>query len=192
MHLKRELQSSCKGAKLMQEYLSHAKQLRDNLAAFGEHIIDADLQQIILIGLDTTYDPIVAVLTAILGNNIPMDDFQAHLFAFDQRIEAQNALLQHHPVANIATQHRFDASFMTTTGWAAVGTIAWDNEGKVVGAAVRRFKARSAKEAEIVAAEVAILLAKAKGWNVVRLKETARRGYQSFEQIQHVLGFLLV
>ncbi|KAF9620570.1 hypothetical protein IFM89_013235 [Coptis chinensis] len=113
MHLKRELQSSCKGAKLMQEYLSHAKQLRDNLAAFGEHIIDADLQQIILIGLDTTYDPIVAVLTAILENNIPMDDFQAHLFAFDQRIEAQNALLQQHPVANIATQHR-ESEIMNT------------------------------------------------------------------------------
>ncbi|KAF9596163.1 hypothetical protein IFM89_007481 [Coptis chinensis] len=85
----------------MQEHLSHVKQLSDNFTAFGEKINDANLEQIILIG-----PIIVATLTATLENNIPMNDFRAHLLAFEQRIEAQHALLQQLLVANIATHHR--------------------------------------------------------------------------------------
>ncbi|KAF9604240.1 hypothetical protein IFM89_004946 [Coptis chinensis] len=47
---------------------------------------------------------------------------------------------------------------------------AWDSEGKVIGAGIRKFKAKSAEEAEMVAAEVAIGLAIAFGWNEVYIE----------------------
>ncbi|KAF9604560.1 hypothetical protein IFM89_008004, partial [Coptis chinensis] len=50
------------------------------------------------------------------------------------------------------------------------GTQAWDSEGKVIGAGIRKFKAKSAEEAEMVAAEVAIGLAIAFGWNEVYIE----------------------
>ncbi|KAF9588457.1 hypothetical protein IFM89_010216 [Coptis chinensis] len=68
-----------------------------------------------------------------------------------------------HVIPNYCITIRFDASFQSTLGWAAARCIAWDNVGKVVGAATRRFKGRSAKETEMVAAKVVILLAISSG-----------------------------
>ncbi|KAF6135928.1 hypothetical protein GIB67_006820 [Kingdonia uniflora] len=86
-------------------YFLHAKELADSLAASGHLMSDPDLQQIILSGLDNAYDAIVTTLTATMAD-ISMNDFYAHLIAFDMRLEAQTIMLQQHPVANVATQQR--------------------------------------------------------------------------------------
>ncbi|KAF9595393.1 hypothetical protein IFM89_000311 [Coptis chinensis] len=39
-------------------------------------------------------------------DDIEIDEFQSHLFAFEMRLEAQNAALLPTPTANIVTQHR--------------------------------------------------------------------------------------
>ncbi|KAF6144436.1 hypothetical protein GIB67_024663 [Kingdonia uniflora] len=103
MQLRCELQTMRKGSKPMKDYFLHAKELADSLAASGHPISDPNLQQIILSGLDNAYDAIVTTLTATMAD-ITMDDFYAHLIAFDIRLEAQTVMLQQHPVANIATQ----------------------------------------------------------------------------------------
>lgn len=51
-------------------------------------------------GLDAAYDPIVTVLTATLAE-IPMSDFQAHLLAYDMRLESQQSLLQSNTIARL-------------------------------------------------------------------------------------------
>ncbi|KAF9612606.1 hypothetical protein IFM89_002202 [Coptis chinensis] len=90
----------------MVEYFDRAKRLQDRLAASGEVVCDSDVQNILLNGLDSVYDAIVTTLTARL-NDIEMDEFQSHLFAFEMRLEAQNlCILCHTPTTNIATQHR--------------------------------------------------------------------------------------
>ncbi|KAF9625819.1 hypothetical protein IFM89_027262 [Coptis chinensis] len=79
-----------------------------HLAVIGsarEVVRDSDVQNILLNGLDSAYDAIVTTLTARL-DDIEMDEFQSHLFAFEMRLEAQNAALLPTPTANIATQHR--------------------------------------------------------------------------------------
>ncbi|XP_074361424.1 uncharacterized protein LOC141701687 [Apium graveolens] len=105
MQLRRELQTMRKGSKSMQQFFSHAKQLADSLAASGYPIVTSDLQQIILVGLDSSYDPIVTALTTTAAD-ASMDDFFAHLLAFEMRIDAQTALLQQQPVAHVASQQR--------------------------------------------------------------------------------------
>ncbi|KAF6134584.1 hypothetical protein GIB67_022324 [Kingdonia uniflora] len=105
MQLRRELQTMHKGSKPMKDYFLHAKELTDSLAASGHPMSDSDLQQIILSGLDNAYDAIVTMLTTTMAD-ITMDDFYAHLIAFDMRLEAQTVMLEQHPVANVATQQR--------------------------------------------------------------------------------------
>ncbi|KAF6152609.1 hypothetical protein GIB67_013056 [Kingdonia uniflora] len=83
----------------MPEYFDHAKTLADSLAASEHPLPEADVQQIILSGLDFAYDAIVASLTATV-DDIMMDDFQAHLLAFGMRVEAQQAILTSQPLAN--------------------------------------------------------------------------------------------
>lgn len=62
-----------------------AKQLSDNLAACGQAITPANLQQYILNGLDSAYDAIVTTLTAA-NVDITLKDFQAHLLSFEMRL----------------------------------------------------------------------------------------------------------
>lgn len=47
---------------------------------------DSNLQQVILNDLDTTYDAIVTSLTATI-NDTSMEDFHAHLQAFESRVQ---------------------------------------------------------------------------------------------------------
>ncbi|KAF6145360.1 hypothetical protein GIB67_016821 [Kingdonia uniflora] len=88
MQILRELQTIRKGSKTMSQYFLHAKQLVDSLATTGNPMNDSNLQQIILSGLDFAYDVIMTTLTATV-DDIDMDDFYAHLLAFDMRVEAQ-------------------------------------------------------------------------------------------------------
>lgn len=85
MQIRRELQTMRKGSLSMFEYFLRAKQLLDTLAASDQALLDTDLQQIILSGLDSAYDAIVTTLTAAI-DNFSMDDFQAHLLAFEMRL----------------------------------------------------------------------------------------------------------
>lgn len=62
----------------------------DNLAAYGQIISEPDLQQLILGGLSSEYNPIYTKLTTMV-NEIPMEDFQAHLNAFQKRLDQQRA-----------------------------------------------------------------------------------------------------
>ncbi|KAF5188495.1 hypothetical protein FRX31_021919, partial [Thalictrum thalictroides] len=78
-------------AKILQVESSH---LADNLAASGHPILESDLQQIIL-------NAIVMTLTSTV-TDITIDDFYAHLLAFDMHLESQNAILQSPPFANLA------------------------------------------------------------------------------------------
>ncbi|KAF8379933.1 hypothetical protein HHK36_027398 [Tetracentron sinense] len=94
-----------KGSLSMTEYFLHVKQLADHLAASGQPMLDTDLQQTLLSGLDSSYDAIVTTLTATI-DDFSMDDFQAHLLAFEMRLEAQQALFHQQPVANVANQNR--------------------------------------------------------------------------------------
>ncbi|KAF6146593.1 hypothetical protein GIB67_008879 [Kingdonia uniflora] len=105
MQVGRELQIMRKGSKPLKDYFLHAKELANSLAAFGHLMSDPDLQQIILSGFDSASDAIVTTLTATMAD-ITMDDFYAHLIAFNMRLEAQTIMLQQHPVANVATQQR--------------------------------------------------------------------------------------
>lgn len=109
MQLRRELQTIRKGSQTMQHYFLKAKQLADSLASSGHPIETSDLQQIILAGLDSAYDAIVTTLTTTVTDS-SMDDFYAHLLAFDMRVEAQIIALQQNPVANVATQQRNSSS----------------------------------------------------------------------------------
>lgn len=67
-----------KGSNTMQQYFLHVKQLADSLAASGNKLVDTDLQYTILSGLDSSYDSIVASLTATV-NDLSMDEFYSHL-----------------------------------------------------------------------------------------------------------------
>ncbi|KAJ8633327.1 hypothetical protein MRB53_026663 [Persea americana] len=92
-----------KGNMTMDDYLQHAKQYADSLAASGQPMAESDIQQVILNRLDTAYDAIVTSPTTTLAYT-PMEDFQAHLLAFESRIQSQNLVDQVTPVANIATK----------------------------------------------------------------------------------------
>ncbi|OVA06334.1 hypothetical protein BVC80_8881g26 [Macleaya cordata] len=87
----------------MQDYFLHGKKLADALAASGTPVSGAVLQQHLLGGLDSAYDPIVATLTATF-TDIPMADFQAHLMAFEMRLEAQSSLMQNTTAVNVAAR----------------------------------------------------------------------------------------
>ncbi|KAF8402888.1 hypothetical protein HHK36_010980 [Tetracentron sinense] len=104
MQIRRELQTMRKGNLTMVDYFQKAKQLADNLAASGNTMPDCDLQQCLINGLDSAYDAIVTTLTATLENT-SMDDFQAHLLAYDMRLEAQQSALATVPVVNMAAQN---------------------------------------------------------------------------------------
>lgn len=101
MYLRRELQTIRKGSLTMADYFLKVKRLGDALAASGEPIRNSDLQQMLLSGLDSSYDAIVTTLTATL-NEVPMDDFQAHLLAFEMRLDSQNSTLHSNNVLNVA------------------------------------------------------------------------------------------
>lgn len=89
MQIRRDLQSMRKGNVTMIDYLQDAKQLADSLAASGQPMAESDHHQVILSGLDVAYDAITNSLTTTL-EHIPMDDFQAHLLAFESRLQSHN------------------------------------------------------------------------------------------------------
>ncbi|KAL5727387.1 hypothetical protein ACHQM5_000592 [Ranunculus cassubicifolius] len=93
MRLRRSLQHIRKGNLSMQEYLLKAKRLSDSLAAAGPPSI--------LTSLESSYDAIVTTLTTTM-NSISMSDFQAHLLAYDMRLEDQTRLVAEPPSANVA------------------------------------------------------------------------------------------
>lgn len=62
-----------------------------------------DLQQVILSGLDTSYDAIVTSLTTTLVDTT-MEDFQAHPLAFESRLHSQNQVDELTPSVNIAAR----------------------------------------------------------------------------------------
>lgn len=63
-----------KGNKTIDEYYLDAKQLADKLAASNQAISSIGLQHMMLSGLDSSYDPIVIVLTATIAD-LHIDDF---------------------------------------------------------------------------------------------------------------------
>ncbi|RZC76131.1 hypothetical protein C5167_000255 [Papaver somniferum] len=71
--LQRQLQTIRKGGLSMNEFFLQAKKISDDLAACGEPFSDAAVQQMLLAGLDSSYDPIVATLTTI--SDLSMADF---------------------------------------------------------------------------------------------------------------------
>ncbi|OVA11052.1 hypothetical protein BVC80_1741g26 [Macleaya cordata] len=91
--LRRELTNIRKGNLSMEAYFLKIKRLSDDLAASDNSLLESDLQQIILGGLDTEYDPIVATLTALI-DDMEMDEFQAHILTFEMRFDSHNAILQ--------------------------------------------------------------------------------------------------
>ncbi|KAJ8624181.1 hypothetical protein MRB53_032711 [Persea americana] len=103
MQIHRDLQTMLKGNMTMDDYLQRAKQYADSLAASGQPMAESNIQQVILNGLDTAYDAIVTSLTTTLADT-PMEDFQAHLLAFESRIQSQNLVDQVTSLANIATK----------------------------------------------------------------------------------------
>ncbi|KAL8146005.1 hypothetical protein AgCh_003947 [Apium graveolens] len=100
IQLKRELQNMRKGNKTMAEYYLHAKRLTDSLAASGQPISSTDLQHMMMSGLDSSYDPIVTVLTASVAP-LHMDDFYSNLLAYEMRLESQITNFPQ-PMANLA------------------------------------------------------------------------------------------
>ncbi|KAL5700957.1 hypothetical protein ACHQM5_026347 [Ranunculus cassubicifolius] len=104
LHLRRELHNVKKGSKSMQQYFLQVKQLADNLAASGNKISETDLQYTILTGLDSSYDSIVASLTAGVST-MSMDDFYSHLLTFELRLEEQVSIAQPQPIANVAQKN---------------------------------------------------------------------------------------
>lgn len=70
----------------MDEYYPYAKRLDENLAAFSQLVSTIDLQHMMLSGLDSSYDPIVTVLTAIAAN-LYLDDFCSNPLAYDMCLE---------------------------------------------------------------------------------------------------------
>lgn len=76
MQLQRDFRTIRKGESTMSDYLLKAKTLADNLATAGDPISDHAFQQIVLSGLDTSYDSIVTTLTATVNSQLfSMDDF---------------------------------------------------------------------------------------------------------------------
>lgn len=103
MQIRCEIQTIRKGSLSMSEYFLREKQL-SNTHASGQPLLDIDLQQIMLSGLDSAYDAIVTTLTATI-DDFSMDNFQAHLLAFEMRLESQQSLLEQQPVANVANRN---------------------------------------------------------------------------------------
>ncbi|KAJ8624191.1 hypothetical protein MRB53_032721 [Persea americana] len=103
MQICRDLLTMSKGNMTIDDYLQRAKQYADGLAAFGQPMAESDIQQVILNVLDTSYNAIFTSLTTTL-TDMPMEDFQAHLLAFESRIKSQNLVDQVTPLANIATK----------------------------------------------------------------------------------------
>ncbi|OVA20285.1 hypothetical protein BVC80_157g86 [Macleaya cordata] len=111
LQLEKELRHIRKGDRTMNEYLLHARSLADLLATSGQPIPDRTFQQIVLTGLDNVYDPIVTTLSATVDNSTySMDDFHAHLLAFDMRVLAQQAVVSPQPSAHVATTNSSSSS----------------------------------------------------------------------------------
>lgn len=87
----------------MVDYLQRAKELADSLATSGHPMQESDLQQLILNGLDTAYDAIVTSLTTTIDDT-SMEDFQAHLLAFEARLQSQLIMDPLHPTVNMAAK----------------------------------------------------------------------------------------
>ncbi|KAJ8650621.1 hypothetical protein MRB53_003644 [Persea americana] len=99
-----------KGSSSMDDYLQNAKLLADSLTASGHPMLKSDLQQVILNGLDTAYDPIVTSLTTTIDDT-SMEDFNAHLLAFESRLQNQLATDSVNPSANVAAKSSSRNSF---------------------------------------------------------------------------------
>lgn len=97
-----------KGNKTMAEYYLHTKQLTDKLAASGQAVSSTDLQHMMMNGLDSSYDPIVTVLTATTAD-LHLDDFYSNLLAYDMRLETQNANFPQ-PTAHLAQRGTYKSS----------------------------------------------------------------------------------
>ncbi|KAJ8630718.1 hypothetical protein MRB53_024041 [Persea americana] len=93
-------------------YMSFTKDILE--AAFnpasGHPMLESDLQQVILNGLDTAYDPIVTSLTTTIDDT-SMEDFNAHLLAFESRLQNQLAVDSVNPFANVAAKSSSRNSF---------------------------------------------------------------------------------
>ncbi|KAF6152137.1 hypothetical protein GIB67_031459 [Kingdonia uniflora] len=144
MQLRRELQTMRKGSKPMKDYFLHAKELADSLAASGHPMSDPDLQQIILSGLDNAYDAIVTTLAATMAD-ISMDDFYAHLIAFDMHLEAQTVMLRQHPVATQQRNMSFKPGFNQNRNRSYSG-----NQYRNRGQGMNRFTNRSQSVQSVV------------------------------------------
>lgn len=64
---------------------------------------EADLQQVILNGLNTAYIVIVTTITITL-DDISMKDFHAHLLAFESRLQSQTIANPLSPTVNVASK----------------------------------------------------------------------------------------
>ncbi|KAF6147404.1 hypothetical protein GIB67_016761 [Kingdonia uniflora] len=105
--LRHELQTLRKGTTKMSDYLQLAKTLTDNLAASGQIVPELDLQQLILGGLPRPeYDAVYTTLTTTIDDT-HMENFQAHLMAFEHRLDRQSVIVDTTPIsANVATSSR--------------------------------------------------------------------------------------
>ncbi|OVA12199.1 hypothetical protein BVC80_1777g18 [Macleaya cordata] len=121
--LNRELQHVQKGSKTMAQYFLHAKSLADSLSAAGHVLTDAEVQAAILQGLEPAYDAVVTTLTGPASADLSMDDFYAHLQAFEIRLDSQNEALRQQPVANVATQNRSNGPPRFSTHGTSQGNI---------------------------------------------------------------------
>lgn len=87
----------------MVDYLQCAKLLADSLASSDNPILNSDLKQVILNGLDTTYNAIVTSLPTTIYDT-SMEDFHAHLQAFEARVQAQLQVYPLIPTVNMAAR----------------------------------------------------------------------------------------
>lgn len=109
MQLRRDFQIMRKGNLSMTDYPHHAKKLADSVASSGNPMPDSDLQQVILTDLDIAYDVIVTSLTTTIDDT-SMEDFQAHLLAFEPRLQAQLQAESLSSTVNIAAKSTTRAS----------------------------------------------------------------------------------
>ncbi|OVA03257.1 hypothetical protein BVC80_8621g8 [Macleaya cordata] len=105
MQLQKELQNLRKGDSSMQDYLLRAKGLSDQLAACGNRLSISNLKQLILQGLESSYDSIVTSLQTTM-TLMSFEDFQSHLLTYELRLQSQQAILPTPATIHVASSNK--------------------------------------------------------------------------------------
>ncbi|KAL5570881.1 hypothetical protein UlMin_020478 [Ulmus minor] len=118
------IQTTKKGCRTIEEYLSIMKQLADNLATVGKAISLSDLISFVSAGLDAEYTPIVVQIKA--KDAISWQELEATLLSFENNYKQQSQSSQYHHSGQTRSRAPNNCRNRGGGGWSR-GRGGWNN-----------------------------------------------------------------